>query len=473
MSQRHRKRKNSGAQTLLTVLIVILIALTGLVVFLCVNLALNPSRSTVQNSPNVTIAPGNTTQGTTAPETTAPPEPTAPEVVNRGTILSTGDVLMHIQLIRSGLQEDGSYNYDYMFRFIKDYVESADLAMANLETTTAGPAKPYQGNPLFNCPDEIDDALKYAGFDVLMTANNHCFDTTADGFLRTIEVARSKGFDVIGTMATAEEPKYIIKDVGGIKVGIVCYTYETSDGTGSYPSMNGNPMVGLSYGHINSYVPSNPQKMYTELEQYIAEMKAAGAEATMIQIHWGPQEYALTQPAAHVAMAQKFCDLGFDVVVGGHPHVVQPMDLLTSTTDPEHKTVVLYSMGNAVSNQRTGLISTAPAGYTEDGVLYSVTFEKNSLGEVYVADTNILPTWVNLVDGKYHILPLDKEKEDSWESLFGISGATLQAAKDSYDRTMGLVGEGLQKCRDWISEGLAYRQNPENYLDVPAMDQAA
>ena len=463
MSQRHRKRTNSGAQTLLTVLIVILIALTGLVVFLCVNLALNPSRSTVQGNPNVTIAPGNTTQGTTAPETTAPPEPTAPEVVNRGTILSTGDVLMHIQLIRSGLQEDGSYNYDYMFRFIKDYVESADLAMANLETTTAGPAKPYQGNPLFNCPDEIDDALKNAGFDVLMTANNHCFDTTADGFLRTIEVARSKGFDVIGTMATAEEPKYIIKDVGGIKVGIVCYTYETSDGSGSHPALNGNPMYGATYENINCYRPANPQSMYDEVKTYLAEMEETGVDATILYIHWGPNEYELYANQKHQQIAQKLCDLGIDVIVGGHPHVVQPMDLLTSTEDPEHKTIVLYSMGNAVSNQRLGNISSVTTAHTEDGVLFSVTFCKYSDGTVYVQGVDLIPTWIHLTDN-YYILPLDASREDEWQDLFQLDATTLGKAQNSHTRTMDLVGEGLEKCQQWLSQCQTERDS--YYLDL-------
>ena len=84
--------------------------------------------------------------------------------------------------------------------------------------------------------------------------------------------------------------------------------------------------------------------------------------------------------------------MGFDVIVGGHPHVVEPVDLLESTVDPDHKTVVIYSMGNAVSNQRTGISNLFPTGYTEDGVLFTVTFEKYSDGTVYVAQTDVMPT---------------------------------------------------------------------------------
>ncbi|MBP3304640.1 MAG: CapA family protein [Oscillospiraceae bacterium] len=391
---------------------------------------------------------------TQTPTETEPPEPE--HVVSTATVSATGDLLMHKAIINAA-RTDGGYNFDFIFRYLKSYAQAADYAAANLETTLAGTAKPYQGNPRFNCPDEIVTAARDAGFDMLLTANNHSFDTGPDGFLRTLEVVRGAGMDTLGTMASAEDPKYAIKDINGIKIGMLCYTYETSDGTGSYPSLNGLPMTGASYENINCYLPSDPSRMYTEVEQYLAEMKEAGVEATIMFIHWGPQEYALTQPKAHVDIAQKLCDLGIDVIIGGHPHVVQPMDLLTSTVDPAHKTVCLYSMGNAVSNQRLGNISYVSTAHTEDGVWISVTFSKYSDGTVYLDSVELIPTWVYL-NKEYIILPLDYELVDEWGALYNISDSTVQAAKDSYNRTMALVGDGLAECQEYLAQAKAQRE---------------
>ena len=173
----------------------------------------------------------------------------------------------------------------------------------------------------------------------------------------------------------------------------------------------------------------------------------------MLFIHWGT-EYELTQDATQSAIAQKMCDLGIDVIVGGHPHVVEPMDLLTSNADPDHKTVCIYSLGNAVSNQRREEMR-LDTGHTEDGALFSVTFEKNSDGAVRVSDVNVMPTWVNKFvngDGKfeYNILPLDGNTRDQWKTRYGLSDAAGAELQASYDRTMAIVGPGLSKCRDFL-----------------------
>lgn len=380
------------------------------------------------------------------------PEP----VASTATVIATGDLLMHMPVISGYQAADGSYQFDPMFRYVKDYSEPADFAVANLETTLAGSMYPYSGYPMFNCPDEIVDGAQNAGFDLLLTANNHSYDTFMDGYNRTQEVIRSKGLENLGTMTSAEDPKYVIKDLNGIQIGILCYTYETSDGTGSYPALNGIPMTGASYDVINCFAPTNPEPFYQELDGYLTEMEEAGAEATILFIHWGIeyQTYANDQQRA---MAQRICDLGVDVIIGGHPHVVQPMELLSSTTDPKHKTVCLYSMGNAVSNQRLGNISYVSTAHTEDGVLFSVTFEETPDSGVYLSEVELIPTWVNRYaqanyQFAYDILPLDYERVDEWSTLYNIGENTMAAAKSSYDRTMAIVGEGLQACQDYLEQ---------------------
>lgn len=206
----------------------------------------------------------------------------------------------------------------------------------------------------------------------------------------------------------------------------------------------------------NYFNTNNLDSFYTEVERYLEEMKQVGAEATILFIHWGV-EYILEENQNQNDMAQKLCDLGIDVIIGGHPHVVQPVELLTSTEDPEHKTVCLYSLGNAVSNQRLGFSDAIKTPHTEDGILFTVTFEKYSDGTVYLAQVNGLPTWVNKHrndNGKdeYNILPLDDASRDTWREKYGLDDKTTKSCTDSYDRTMKIVGEGIEQANEYLDQ---------------------
>ena len=190
-----------------------------------------------------------------------------------------------------------------------------------------------------------------------------------------------------------------------------------------------------------------------DLAEKVSDMRADGAEAIVLYIHWG-EEYQTKQNSQQKAMAQAACDLGVDVIVGGHPHVIQPLDLLTSTTDSDHKTICLYSTGNAMSNQRLGNISYVKTAHTEDGIFFSFTLVKYSDGTVRVEGVEVLPLWVNLhtSTGKtvYDILPLDKAVTD-WKTAFKLTDSTLTQANDSYDRTMKIVGSGLEKIEAYLN----------------------
>lgn len=470
---RNPKRGGGAVKVLLIVLILLMIAATALVIWMCVDLTnrSKPAPTTPNNSLTVTL-PRDTEP---EPTETEPPETTLPEperVVATATIASQGDLLMHKPVFDTCLQSDGSYNFESIFRYVKEYVSAYDYALANLETTFGGDQFKYQGNPEFNCPDALVNSVVEAGYDMLLTANNHAADTTAVGITRTVEKVREAGLAALGTQLNDEEPKYAVVDINGIRIGMVCYTYGYSASNGSF-SLNGLAPI-KDVGQVNYFMNNNLDKLYTQVQQQMDAMKAEGAEATMMFIHWGT-EYQLTENATQQQIAQKLCDMGFDVIVGGHPHVVEPVDLLESTVDPDHKTVVIYSMGNAVSNQRTGISNQFPTGYTEDGVLFTVTFEKYSDGTVYVAQTDVMPTWVNMssVNGKkeYNILPLDDSRRDQWQSLYNLTDALFGSAEKSYDRTMSIVGEGLTKCQTWLEQAKADREayyydlalHPEKY----------
>ncbi len=464
-----KQNTHTGLKAALIVLMLVMIAATAGVIWLCLQVV-NTAPETRPSLDSDLVIP-------TAAPTEAPPETTLPvpeHVVSTATIAATGDILMHMPVVNTGAQGDGSYNFDSIFQYLSDYSSAADFAAANLETTLCGTDNgfPYKGYPNFNCPDEIVDGAKDAGFDMLLTANNHSYDTGLVGYKRTLEVTREKGLQTLGTMLSADEPKYLIQDINGIQVGMLCYTYAYSQTDDGRPSLNGNPHISEK-GICNYFMNENPQPFYNELQGYLDEMEAAGAEATVLFIHWGV-EYQTYANDTQKAIAQKLCDMGIDVIIGGHPHVVQPVELLSSTTDPDHRTVCLYSMGNAVSNQRLGNISYINTAHTEDGVLFSVTFEKYSDGTVYLAETELIPTWVHLrTDGgrQYNILPLDDSRMEEWGTMFGISDGVVSSAQKSYDRTMAIVGEGLKASQDYLAQAKADREayywdlayNPEKY----------
>lgn len=428
--------------------------------------SLVPQRETKPTEPLIPYLP--TTEPTTEPPTTEPPttQPPEPEhVVSRATIGATGDLLMHKPIIDAAWTGSG-YNFDSVFKYLSEYSQAADWAVANLETTLAGSGRAYTGYPNFNCPDEIVDGAKNAGFDMLLTGNNHSYDTGEAGFFRTIETVRGKGVETLGTMLTGEEPKFAIQNINGINLGLISYTYEgrPEGAAAGRVYLNGIMMHQGAEAVVNTFNPMNPEPFYTEFSGYLDEMRSQGAQAIVLFMHWGV-EYTTTPVAHQTAIAQKLCDMGVDVIIGGHPHVVEPVQLLSSTIDPDHKTVCLYSMGNAVSNQRANVMTSQPSGHTEDGVWFTVTFCKYSDGTVYLEDVNLIPTWVNLqtTGGRYYyILPLDGDRKDDWQAQLELGDVSLAAATRSYDRTMAIVGDGLALAKQYLADEQENRD--ANYL---------
>ncbi len=413
-----------------------------------------------QTPPESLPAPSETETQPTAPPETEPPETIIPIVeTGRATITVGGDLMMHIPLINSG-RSGSSYDFSDIFCYVQDTVSTADFAVANLETTLAGTANgdEYSGFPRFNCPDALADAAKDTGFDMLLTANNHSYDTGSYGFLRTQEVIRDRELLHLGTTENADDPSYQMVDINGIRFGMVCYTYGQIDGNGQ-KLVNGLPVKKSLTKQINVFDYEKTDLFYQEIGGCIAEMKNSGAEQIVVFIHWG-NEYQLKQNSHQSTIAQNLCDLGADVIVGGHPHVIQPMEMLTSRTDPSHETLCIYSLGNLLSNQRRDKMDLS-TGHTEDGMLFTFTFVKYSDGSVYLESVEVLPTWVCLTIGSkriYRILPLDKGI-GNWAEAFSLSKENLRLAEESYDRTMDLLGESLDAVTDHLEKARKFRED--------------
>ena len=372
--------------------------------------------------------------------------------IARAEITVAGDVMLHMPIVRTNKTADG-YDFDDIFTYITPYVSSANYAVANLETTLSGTdGKEYTGAPNFNSPDQIALSAKNTGFDMLLTGNEHSYDYGTAGLKRTLNVVKSYSLDTLGTIESREESRHVIKSVGGVKVGMVSYTFADIDENGNV-TINGLTTDSAAAGLINAFDYDKLSQFYTEVEGEIAAMRANGADAIVVYIHWGG-EYTTSVSDRQKSIAQKLCDLGVDVIAGSHPHVVQAMDLLTSSTDYSHRTLCVYSMGTLLSNLRADIIG-QPSGHSEDGLLFNFTLSKYNDGTTRVSAVSLIPTWV-LVRGSgetrdFYVLPLDQSVSD-WKSAYSLSADQSADAMSSYNRTIELVTPGLNKINSYLSE---------------------
>ncbi len=461
-AQPSRRRKHaSNAQNLARLLLGVLLVVCLLFAVQLVakittgSKAPDPSTGLSWNKdPEPTEPPLSTPKDTKPGETPAPSTSGEPVVVSTASIGATGDILMHGYVTNAGRQGN-SYDFTNMFQYVKPYFQKYDIMVANLECTLGGPeAGPYQGYPTFNTPDAIIDALKDAGVDIMLTANNHSYDTGYNGFTRTMQVIQEKGLQILGTQPEEDGIEYIVQDVNGIKIGMICYTYETGGDNPDRNYLNGIQLNAQASNMVTCFNYSKLDAFYAHLQTQMDAMKAEGAEATVVFIHWG-NEYHLKPNSNQTKIAQKLCEMGVDVIVGGHPHVVEPFTTLTSANG--NKTYCIYSLGNALSNQNRDTISESTAdgnqNYTEDGMIFGVTFQKWSDGRVEVSEVEIIPTWVDRYSAStyngldYRIYPLDNSLE-TWSNY-----ATKKPARliESYNRTMGIVSEGLNAARQELN----------------------
>jgi len=399
---------------------------------------------------SITPSTGPSEYVTDSPE----PTPTGKEF-EEVSIISVGDILVHsTQLTAQYDSQTGTYDFNNNFSFIAPYVKAADYAVANLETTLAGNEwRDYSGYPSFNSPDSLAEALKNAGFDMLLTANNHIYDSRVRGFYRTGQVLRDMGFDVIGTRLKNDEKKYLIKEIKGIKIGFLNYTYETVRQNGK-KSINGIVVDDEVAPLINSFDYDNKQAFYDEVEAQLTAMKNEGAEFFVVYIHWG-NEYRTKQNSHQEEIAQNLCELGVDVIIGAHPHVLQPADVLYSY-DTGKKTLCFYSLGNFISNQRIEFMD-IKTGHTEDGIMVKINIRKYRDGKVSLHSAEYVPTWVNMYkeEGKrvYEILPLPAAINKPDEYNLNKINQGVKLAQNSYNRTKEIIDKNRERIIDYIAFG--------------------
>jgi poly-gamma-glutamate synthesis protein (capsule biosynthesis protein) len=284
----------------------------------------------------------------------------------RISMLFIGDIMGHdTQIWSAEDRKTRSYNYDDVFEHIKPVISGADIAVANLEVTLAGP--PYKGYPQFSSPAALAAACRDAGIDCLLTANNHCADRGGKGIRATIFRLDSLGILHTGTFTDAvsrDKQQPLMIERNGISVAFLNYTYGT----------NGLP------------VPSPLVVNILDRERVTEDISRAqelNPDIIVLCLHWGTEYDTIPSPQQH-EMAEYFLSKGAGLVIGSHPHVIQKMVWYDDGSNYPGKAVV-YSLGNFVSNQRKPL--------TDGGAIARIVLEKKN-GTVKVADAGYILTWV-------------------------------------------------------------------------------
>lgn len=294
------------------------------------------------------------------------------------TLIFAGDIMGHSPQFQAAYDtQTKNYDYNVCFENVKPYIESADIAVANLEVTLAGP--PYSGYPNFSSPDALLDGLKYAGYDVMLTANNHVLDRGKQGFERTIKVLSDKEMKFVGSYMNQQQRDTLyplIIDTHGLKIALLNYTYGT-----------------------NGYKPISPTIVNVidtnQIKKDIKKARIKSADIVVMTVHWGT-EYQTKAGTEQQKLAKLFVREGVDLVIGSHPHVVQNAEMFE--IDSTRKVPVFYSLGNSISNQRN--IN------TDGGIMVKVEIGANSK---QILKTTYLPVYVHkgiLKDKfQYHLIP--------------------------------------------------------------------
>lgn len=321
------------------------------------------------------------------------------------TMTAIGDTLCHnTQYWDAYNSSTKQYDFSYVYDDIKDYTSSADITIGSLETTFAGEDRGYSNYPVFNSPDSLATGLKDIGVDVISLAGNHALDYGYSGICRTIDVLDNVGISYLGTYKSAEDQdKILIKDVKGVKIAFINYTYGT----------NGIP------------VPSDKPYCLNLIDKdliskQIKQAKEQNVDMIVACMHWGT-EYKTSANDEQKELADFLFKSGVDIILGNHPHVLEPMEKKTITLDDgsTKDVFVVYALGNFTADQR--------AEITRDSAILNLDITKDSDGKILINKVSYVPIYMYKNSAakvhKFKILDIEKSiaNYDSGDTSIGSS----------------------------------------------------
>lgn len=346
-----------------------------------------------------------------------------PDSIVKITIRAVGDLMCHAPQFEYARVGADSFDFRRCYAEVADYLRGADFTIGNIETVFAGPTAKYTGYPTFNTPEDYLEAVKDAGFDFLVTGNNHSLDRGGNGAFKTLEVLDKFGFAHTGTYSSpADRDSIRIVNVKGISMAILNYTY----GTNGIPIPKDKPwIINLTDTLL--------------IEKDVLAARALKPDLVVVSFHWG-LEYQHEPCDSQRIQFETAAAAGADIVLGSHPHVIQPVEYYKTAPNASLDTgFVAWSMGNFISNQNQR--------YCDAGVILNIELTKNvTKDSIWISDTGYLPTWVfrgqHPKQRIHTILPAERYLQDTaYAYIAADSKVKMKQALEDTDKYINLYGK--------------------------------
>lgn len=337
-----------------------------------------------------------------------------------------GDIMCHGPNFKDAYNSSTkTYDFSTFFTQIKSYISNADIAIGNLETTFAGGNKAYSGYPTFNSPPQLAKDVQNLGIDVLTTSNNHSMDSGYNGLINTIDTLDNLGISHTGTFKSEEDKnKILIKDVNGIKIAFLSYTYGTN---------------GISIPKGKEYCINLIDKEL--IQSQLESAKALNPDVICVSMHWGI-EYKLQPNDEQKDLADFLFENGADIILGSHPHVLEPMEKRTVTlSDGTTKDgFVIYSLGNFISAQKDK--------YTKDSIILNLKITKHSEGHITIDSYDYTPIYMQdngaNATNRYELVDLTKKIKDYENGDKSITSTAYKTYVTELKNVKTALGEDKQ-----------------------------
>ena len=432
-----RYRRNHTSQNLLNklkitskILIVIIIFL---IIVFSVSILKHNKRNTNTDTTISEINQENNIQNTeTSEETNNIQNTQSPtnEVTKKSTTINmafTGDIMCHNTIYKDAYNStNGNYDFSYIFDDIKYHIQTADIAVGNLETTFAGASKGYSSYPMFNTPENLAYTLKKVGFDVLSTANNHCYDSGYKGIESTIDFLDDADISHTGTYKSEEDQNTIlIKNVKGIEIAFLSFTYGTN---------------GIKVPSDKSYSVNLIDKDLIKKQLNLAISQ--NPDLICVSMHWGV-EYQTIPNAEQKELADFLFNNGADIIIGNHPHVLQNFEKreITLSNGTTKDGFVVYSLGNLLADQNKK--------YTRDSAILTLNITKDENDKIKINTVKYVPTYIykdtSKSSQKFKIINI-KNAIDSFDAGYSpnLSSSTYNTFKTELSNIKRILGEEIK-----------------------------
>lgn len=437
-SKRNRYNSNSTTLKLISKILIVLIIIF-LIIF--INSFINHNKTTNsptdiseitnnnEQSPQDKITTNDNSTNNTENSNSTNATPTT-EVTKKSSTINmalTGDIMCHNTIYNDAFnKQSNTYDFSYIFDDIKYNIQIADIAIGNLETTFAGSSRGYSSYPTFNTPESLAYTLKKVGFDVLSTANNHCYDKGYSGIESTIDYLDDADISHTGTFKSEEEQnKILIKNVKGIKIAFLSFTYGT----------NGIPVPSDKSYSVN-LIDKDLIKKQLDLA------KGQNPDMICVSMHWGI-EYQTSPNSEQKDLADFLFKNGTDIIIGNHPHVLQNFEKrqITLNDGTTKDGLVVYSLGNLLADQNKK--------YTRDSAIMNVNITKDENGKIKINTVKYIPTYIykdtSKSTQKFKIINI-KNSIDSYAAGYSpnLSKTTYNTFKTELDNIKKILGEEIK-----------------------------